>query len=177
MAASIDKDLKTRVWNALTSDLVLAGSDQAEADQMADRVISLINLGEDAERHERRKSFRKKVLPWVLAVVLLGGLGSGIFSAVWYYDKVHANDYAGIDPQSVPQKANRGLHAWYGLNDFPADLTFRSQTHSEVSGVPAWKSLYKRQDGKLVCVYTWIESAGQNSIDRNRVSEGQACLR
>lgn len=173
------RDQETLVWDALYSARSLI-TDADDARRAADQVVELLRRGRaynkqglvDARRERRARRWRK-VRSWLaglttLAVVAAGASVGGY--AIW---KVHANDYAGVDPATVKSASAGAINRWFGQNDLPANLQIISQTHSHLYGKKAWFVLYNGDRRGPVCVYVWGGAKG----NYEKVETGKACGR
>lgn len=164
-------ELETKVWNSVydSSTLDLGSPDLAR--NRADQVIELMRLGEKWRRGKRWDDFWAKLGPILGYGVIVCVVVGGIFSAIYFPVTARSNDYAGIDPGRVQNRAGSMLFDWYGQDNRPPDLKYLGKEQSNIAGKRAWKVNYKDKTGKLVCAFVW----GRHT-DFYQVFEGSKCL-
>lgn len=172
-----DSDKRSLVWNAVYNDRSLV-TDPDDARRLADDVTEQMKRGlaYNEAQHEQwrarlwssRWNALKRFLGWSTLVL---AIGFGIANAIYWPIRVHANDYAHVDPGSVPGQAAQAVRQWFGQNDLPANLQIVEQKHSLLYGQRAWYVLYTGEHGQKVCAYVWSGHDGNYS----KVEQGANC--
>lgn len=161
-------------------------TDDADARELADQVVKLLDQGEqfNAEEIERsredrayRKQEQRKRL-WskigegaiVLGIVLL--VVGALVNVIYWPLETHSNDYAHVDPGTVPAQALTTVQKYIGQKNMPAQMTLVKKKHSLYDGKHAWYVLYRTSSGKSICTYIWSGSHG----DYGRVFQGSGCV-
>lgn len=176
MKGTIEKSRRAKIWNAIHDGLELEPDYGADgATKEADEILRLAERGLAWEKFDRRKaawnywrSFLAHISGYALAVIVLS---VGFASAIYFPLKVHANDYASIDPGSVADDSKTAITNWYGHDNLPNLTRMLSKEHSNFAGKKAWKAVFSTRGNRIVCAYVWRGKTGLFS----KVQEGRDC--
>lgn len=183
-------DGKTAYWHGIYDYAISELKDPEEARAEADRAVELIARGIRSEKVDqmldkkqlKKMRFRNKLkkleaaFPFLIILVLIGGIVTAIVFAVRSHDRSLADDYAGVTPEDVTIRGNEAVMDYYtddkGNQDNRLSSNFKliSKTHSHFVGAEAWKVLFKDHAGKLLCAFIWSDY-----YDNYHILKGDAC--